>query len=212
VRSWRHGRLRRGRGTVPGAGHLAVCAGPPFRRVGSLGALAVTVLALGLTACSSHPAKSAAAAITTTTVPPSTTVERTTTTQPKPVVCPLTDEPAPGGQVPQRPALAVKVDNLPGPARPQYGISEADVVYEEPVEGGITRFIVIYQCHDESRIEPVRSGRLIDPEIIEQFGAHPLMGYAGAIQPAVDAIDASPLIDVSIYRGPTTDYWRDPDR
>lgn len=113
--------------------------------------------------------------------------------------------------VPQRPALAVKVENLPA-ARPQYGLSAADVVYEEPVEGGITRFIVIYQCHDASRVEPVRSGRIIDPEIIEQYGAHPLLAYAGAIVPAVNAIDSSRLIDLSAARAPASVYPRDSHR
>jgi hypothetical protein len=125
--------------------------------------------------------------------------------------CPLTGLPAPGRRVPARPALAVKVENLPE-ARPQYGLSSADVVYEEPVEGGITRFIVIYQCHDASRIEPIRSGRLIDPDIVQQYGAHPLFAYAGAIQPVVTKVDASPLIDVGIYRAPLSAYWRDPNR
>lgn len=124
--------------------------------------------------------------------------------------CPLTDQPAPGGRVPQRQALSVKVENLPA-ARPQYGLSTADVVYEEPVEGGITRFIAIYQCHDASRIEPVRSGRLIDPDLVRQYGAHPLFAYAGAIPPVVTKVDASSLIDVGVNRAPSA-YWRDSAR
>lgn len=128
----------------------------------------------------------------------------------RPAKCPLTDQSPPAGGVPARPALAVKVDNL-AVARPQYGLSAADVIYEEPVEGGITRFIAIYQCRDSARIEPVRSGRIIDPEIVSQFGAHPLFGYAGGIQAAVAAIDASSLIDVGIERAPGA-YWRDSAR
>jgi hypothetical protein len=106
--------------------------------------------------------------------------------------------------------LAVKVDNL-AVARPPYGLSAADVVYEEPVEGGITRFVVIYQCRDAARIEPIRSARLIDPAIVNQFGAHPLFGHVGGIQPALAAIAASSLIDVGIYRAPGA-YQRDPAR
>jgi hypothetical protein len=63
----------------------------------------------------------------------------------------------------------VKVENIPV-ARPQTGLSFADIIYEEPVEGGITRFIVIYQCRDASRIEPIRSGRLTDPDALVQYG------------------------------------------
>jgi hypothetical protein len=113
--------------------------------------------------------------------------------------------------VPARPALAVKVDNL-SVARPQYGLSTADIVVEEPVEGGITRFIAIYQCHGASRIEPMRSGRIVDPQILQQFGPHPLLAYAGAIGAAISAIQSSSLIDVGIYRSPVSAFRRDPSR
>jgi hypothetical protein len=116
-----------------------------------------------------------------------------------------------GGQVPKRPALAVKVDNLPE-ARPQYGLATADVTYEEPVEGGLTRFIVIYQCRDAARIQPIRSARIIDPDIVRQFGAHPLFAHAGGIQPALAAVAASPLIDVGTDHAPAGTYQRDPTR
>src|SRR5437899_12307875 len=54
------------------------------------------------------------------------------TASPPPTICPLTGVRPPGG-VPIRPALAVKVENLPE-ARPQTGLAQADIVYEEPVE------------------------------------------------------------------------------
>jgi hypothetical protein len=133
------------------------------------------------------------------------------TTARVPAKCPLTDVSPASGHVPNRPALAVKVDNLPA-ARPQYGLGGADVVYEEPVEGGLTRFIVIYQCRDAARIMPIRSVRIIDPDIVRQYGAHPLFAYSGGIQPAVDAVAASPLVDVGVYHAPPTAYRRDPSR
>src|SRR5262249_17355746 len=80
------------------------------------------------------------------------------------------------------------------------------------VEGGVTRFIVIYQCRDAARIQPIRSARIIDPEIVRQFGAHPLFAYAGGIQPAVAAVAASPLIDVGIFHAPASAYRRGPSR
>jgi hypothetical protein len=106
--------------------------------------------------------------------------------------------------------LAVKVDNLPA-ARPPYGLGTADVVYEQPVEGGITRFVAIYQCQDAPRIEPIRSARLMDPDLVRQFGAHPLFAYSGAVPPVVAKVDASPLIDVGVNRAPSA-YRRDPAR
>jgi hypothetical protein len=126
-------------------------------------------------------------------------------------LCPLTGEPAPGGHVPQHAALAVKVENLPE-ARPQWGLDTADVVFEEPVEGGITRLIAVYDCNGASRIEPVRSGRFDDPMILEPLGKV-LFAYAGAIQPVVSEVDSpsSLLEDVSMDKAPQA-YWRDPDR
>jgi Protein of unknown function (DUF3048) N-terminal domain/Protein of unknown function (DUF3048) C-terminal domain len=126
-------------------------------------------------------------------------------------LCPLTGERAPGGHVPQRAAVAVKVENLPA-ARPQYGLDKADIVFEEPVEGGITRFIAVFQCQTAARIEPVRSARLVDAQILEPLGRI-LFAYSGAIQPVINEVDArtSLLHDVGGYMAPNA-YWRDPDR
>ncbi|HTT86353.1 MAG TPA: DUF3048 domain-containing protein, partial [Acidimicrobiales bacterium] len=81
-------------------------------------------------------------------------------TVPSGPVCPLTGQSAPGGQVPQRPALAIKVDNYPA-ARPQSGLNDADIVFEEPVEGGITRFVAVFQCQPASLVGPIRSARAV---------------------------------------------------
>ncbi len=80
-------------------------------------------------------------------------------------VCPLTGLPAPGGKVPQRPALAVKIDDYPD-ARPQTGLNDADIVFDEPVEGGITRFAAVFQCQSPPLIGPVRSARAVDVQIL----------------------------------------------
>src|SRR5712691_1838884 len=128
-----------------------------------------------------------------------------------PVVCPLTGSKPAAGQVPDRPALAVKVENLPA-ARPQTGLSFADIIYEEPVEASITRFIVVYQCQDASRIEPVRSARLTDPGILVQFGK-PLFGFAGGVQRVLDRVHERGLIDVNFEsRAASQSYHRDPAR
>jgi DUF3048 family protein len=127
---------------------------------------------------------------------------------PPPSRCPLTGV-DPSGKVPSRPALAIKVENLPV-ARPQFGLSFSDIIYEEPVEAGITRFIVVYQCNDASRVEPVRSGRLTDPGILVQFGK-PLFGYAGAVPEVVRAVRDAGLIDVNFLKAPKA-YHRDADR
>jgi hypothetical protein len=132
----------------------------------------------------------------------------TPTTPAPPPICPLSGLRA-RPSVPNRPALAVKVENLPI-ARPQTGLSWADIVYEEPVEAGITRFIVVYQCNDASRIEPVRSGRLTDPDILVQFG-HPVFAYAGAVPEVVAKVAIRGIIDVNFNRAIDA-YHRDPNR
>ncbi|HWD72135.1 MAG TPA: DUF3048 domain-containing protein, partial [Actinomycetota bacterium] len=113
----------------------------------------------------------------TTANKPGATSTSTSAASAAPPVCPLTGQPAPGGTVPNRPALAIKVENSPE-SRPPTGLDAADIVYEEAVEGGITRFLVVYQCQDAARVEPVRSARLEDIDILSQFGK-PLFGDAG---------------------------------
>jgi hypothetical protein len=129
---------------------------------------------------------------------------------PPPPTCPLSGV-DPEGEVPVRPALAIKVENLPA-SRPQTGLSWADIVYEEPVEGGITRFIVVYQCQDAERVEPVRSARLSDPDILVQFG-RPLFAYAGGGAGVPAAVKRARLIDLSYVSSLGADAFdRDPAR
>lgn len=54
--------------------------------------------------------------------------------------------------------VAVMVDNFPS-ARPQSGLSQASIVWETLVEGGVTRFLAIFQTAHEVTIGPVRSAR-----------------------------------------------------
>lgn len=125
-----------------------------------------------------------------------------------PPPCPLTGL-LPEGGVPDRPALAVKVENLPE-ARPQAGLQDADIVYEELVEGGITRFIAVYQCRGSERVGPVRSGRLVDPDVLAQFGS-PLFGYAGGVPQVMQAVEEAGVGDLN-YSVAADAYDRDPNR
>ncbi len=113
-------------------------------------------------------------------------------------VCPLTGAPAPGGRPPDRPAVAVKIGNNPA-ARPQSGISRADIVFEVPIEGAITRFIAVFQCRGASRVGPVRSTRWVDVQLLEQLG-HPIFGFAGGINPDRALVASSPLFDADFFR------------
>ena len=78
--------------------------------------------------------------------------------------CPLTGAPATEEEA-ARPAVAVKIENSPA-AYPLSGLEEAEVVFEELVEGGMTRFMAIYHCTDSKKAGPVRSARVVDPPIM----------------------------------------------
>lgn len=123
--------------------------------------------------------------------------------------CPLTGEPAPHGRVPDRPVLAVKIENAPE-ARPQAGLNEADIVYEEPVEGGYTRFIALYQCGGAERVGPVRSARMTDPGVLRQYGPA-VFGYAGGVAAIKREVPRAGLVDVN-YILSSRAYTRDEDR
>jgi hypothetical protein len=95
----------------------------------------------------------------------------------EPEVCPLTGEDPPRGVDLDRPAVAVKIENS-REARPQSGLESADLVYEEIVEGGITRFMAFYHCGDSDRAGPVRSARFDDPKIARPITR--VLGFSGA--------------------------------
>ncbi|HXW36000.1 MAG TPA: DUF3048 domain-containing protein [Acidimicrobiales bacterium] len=111
--------------------------------------------------------------------------------------CPLTGSPAPGGVVPERPALAIKVDNYPD-ARPQSGLDQADIVFEEPVEGGITRFVAVFQCQEASLVGPVRSARYPDVGILDQL-SKPIFIHAGGIDPIIEMLDEANLYNDDLF-------------
>lgn len=93
-----------------------------------------------------------------------------------PAVCPLTGERPAGADLAQ-PGIAVKVSNSPD-ARPQTGLDQADIVYEEIVEGGITRFMALFHCHKSKKVGPVRSARFDDPKIALPYTR--VLGYSGS--------------------------------
>lgn len=82
--------------------------------------------------------------------------------------CPLTGLQPKNDKILDRPALAVKIENN-SDAYPLSGLEKADVVYEEVVEGGLTRFMAIYHCSDSTKVGPVRSARIVDPAIMTPY-------------------------------------------
>ena len=117
---------------------------------------------------------------------------------------PFTGEPitAPG------PVLAVKIDNLAA-ARPQTGLTEANIVYMLPVEGGLSRILAVFSSHFPPVIGPVRSAREDDLELLAQFG-RPAFAYSGAQPELLPVVEKAKIVD--LYAGVVGGYFRDPDR
>src|ERR1035441_9642314 len=141
----------------------------------------------------------------TTTTP--TTTPTTTTTLPQYPTAPLTGVVDPSGTALKRPALTVKVENTPQ-ALPQWGIDQADVVYEEIVNGGITRLAAIFNSQAPAKVGPVRSVRPTDTQVVWPLGG--VFAYSGGAPYAVASISTAPvkLIDES---SAGTAMFRDPN-
>jgi Protein of unknown function (DUF3048) N-terminal domain/Protein of unknown function (DUF3048) C-terminal domain len=109
----------------------------------------------------------------------------------------------------RRPVLVVKIDNAPK-ARPQIGLNQADVVFEEGVEGGITRFAALFHSEEPTPVGPVRSARSTDIRLISAL-RHPLFAYSGANATFQRYVHEAPLVDVGFDAHPDR-YGRDPAR
>ncbi|MGB7103982.1 MAG: DUF3048 domain-containing protein [Acidimicrobiales bacterium] len=127
---------------------------------------------------------------TTTSVSTTTTLPTTTTTVPKVPVAPLTGLPDPTRATRDRSALTIKIDNTPE-AMPQSGIQDADVIYEEIVEGGITRLAAIFNSHVPTMVGPVRSVRRTDREIVFPIGG--IFACSGGAEYALRSIATAPV-------------------
>ncbi len=77
--------------------------------------------------------------------------------------------------------IAIIVENH-ADARPQSGLSKADVVYEAVAEGGITRFLGIYYCGaaaEDVKASPVRSARVYFVDWAAEYGLNPIFMHVG---------------------------------
>jgi len=121
--------------------------------------------------------------------------EETTTTTTIPIVrAPLTGAQAPDESVIGRPALVVKIDNHPK-ARPQWGLNQADIVFEENVEQ-LTRFAAVFHSQGSDPVGPIRSGRLQDINLLASFNG-PLFAWSGGNAQVSAAIRKSTMVDLS---------------
>lgn len=124
---------------------------------------------------------------------------------PPAITCPLTGVDAGSADL-SRPVHAVKIDNAPR-ARPQVGMPQADVVYEELVEGGMTRFLVMFHCQHAPRIGPIRSARLVDPDLLIPYSPV-LFGYSGAAPPVLAKVRSTAGVINLVHGGNGPAYHR----
>lgn len=108
------------------------------------------------------------------------------------------------------PVLVVKIDDTTS-ARPQIGLDQADVIYIEQVEGGLTRLAAIFSTKIPTLIGPVRSARISDIDILAQYG-RVVFAYSGAQSKMYPVILAANLNDYGAQRQSPTIYTRDPLR
>jgi hypothetical protein len=170
----------------PGVRHASPARGAHRRAQGHVarGVAALAALALIAAACGGGDNDSAA----------KKPKRAGTTTRPAaPPAAPLTGLPDPTGVAQTRPVLSVKVDNL-AEIRPQAGLEAADIVWNEVVEGGITRLLAMYNSTSTDVVGPIRSVRLTDPQIVWPVGG--LFVFSGGARSAVDAIRAAPVTTV----------------
>lgn len=166
-----------------------------------LAALAAT---LAVAACAAAPRAQRPAAL-----PHSPTPAMTITASP-PATYPLTGLPVTSAARANRPALSVKIDNI-GPALPQAGLNQADIVTDILVEGGLTRLMATFQSQDASLIGPIRSARPVDADLLREL-AGGIFAYSGAAPGEIAPSKAhSSALLISNDNDPRW-FWRQPGR
>jgi len=99
----------------------------------------------------------------------------------------------PGGE--GKPVVMVKFGNS-RPDRPHYNLNQADLIYVEEVEWGLTRIAAMFNTKFPSVVGPTRSARISDLELLEQF-TNPGLAYSGANDVLLKAIRKSQSISLS---------------
>lgn len=115
------------------------------------------------------------------------------------VTAPLTglqyEETTPTALQLKKPSVACKIDNGTESARPQAGLNSTDIVFDEMVEGGLTRLVAIWHSNQPDSVGPVRSIRPMDPDILSPFGG--IVCFSGGQQAFVNMINEAPVFVAS---------------
>lgn len=93
--------------------------------------------------------------------------------------------------------VAVMIDNQ-AEARPQFGLANANLVYEAEVEGGITRYLAVFASNDDiSKIGPVRSARPYFADWVRELSA--LYTHVGGSPAALSKITTDHIFDLDEF-------------
>jgi len=106
-----------------------------------------------------------------------------------------------------RAALLVKLDNT-SRGRPQEALAQADLIYEEMIEGGFTRLAAVYHTNSPT-LGPIRSGRTTDIAIIGSLN-EPVFAWSGANLVHAALLRRQDMIDLGAQS--RSEYSRSPDR
>ena len=120
---------------------------------------------------------------------------------------PLTGRPlVSAGDIPNRPALAVKMPNN-RKAMPQTGLNEADIVFELIINDGVTRFVAVFHSQGSDPVGPIRSGRAQDVDILTNLDS-PLFAWSGGNDGVTGVVNNSSLVSLNYVRGFADAYYR----
>ena len=118
-------------------------------------------------------------------------------------VAPFTGLPAASPAAATASAFVVKIGNNNEQSRPQMGLAEADIVYEELIEGLKTRFAAVFQSQVPLQAGPVRSARTTDVELLAGLGT-PALVFSGANTPTLaelrEAANRGVFVDAGALR------------
>jgi hypothetical protein len=121
---------------------------------------------------------------------------------------PLTGSLVANEAITKYPVTGVMIENSPD-ARPQSGLKNSGIVFEAIAEGGITRFLVLYQAEKPQVIGPVRSLRLYDVDWLAPFNAG--IAHVGGSAAALTEIRNGSYRDLDQFFN-SQYYWRATDR
>lgn len=154
---------------------------------------------------SASSATSSASPTPTPTPTPAPTPEPVPPPEPPPAPAPPPVDALTGGAVNDGPVIAAKIDNTSA-GLPHFGVTAADIVYVEQVEGGLTRLMGVFHTNLPTEVGAIRSVRTTDAELLPTFGI-PALVFSGGGGVPLNALAATSTIAVEQEAG-AGGFWR----